>query len=280
MKTVEYTPESPMKHPLRVVVEFLREIIFLRELIWALFVRDIKAQYRQSYFGYIWMLAPPLVTSLTWYFLNSQGIIRVEDTKVPYGIFVLVGQVLWGAFSASLLMPLRAYNSSRPVVMKLKVAPEAFLIASLGRVFFDLSVRVVFIIPILLFFGVSLSIESLLFVPVLIALCWVGLSIGIFFVPLGALFQDVGQALSMLVPFAMYLTPVVYPTPEHGFAGELMKYNPIAPFIEAGRDWLTLGAADNSFQLLLFMICSIVLSVVGFLILRIVRPRLIERMGM
>jgi len=280
MKPIVYTSESPLKHPVIMIAEFSREIFSLRELIWALFVRDIKAQYRQSFLGYLWILAPAVATSATWFFLNSQGIVRIEETKVPYAIFVLVGQVLWSAFSASFLMPLSAFNSCRPVVMKLKVSPEAFLIASLGKIFFDLFVRVLFLIPILLVFGISLSWESLLFLPTLLALCWLGMAIGLFFVPLGSLFQDVGQALAMLVPFWMYLTPVVYPTPEEGFAGALIKWNPVAPFIEAGRDWLTLGQSGNPGALVAIFFLSVFLSIGGFLVLRVVRPRLIERMGM
>lgn len=280
MKSIVYTSESPIKYPLQFVFDFFREIVSLRELIWALFVRDIKAQYRQSFLGYIWILAPAVATSAAWFFLNSQGIVQVEETKVPYAIFVLVGQILWGAFSASVLMPINAFNACRPVVMKLKVAPEAFLISSLGKVFFDLLMRILFLIPILLVFGISLSWTGFLFLPILLVLCWLGMAIGVFFVPLGTLFQDIGRALSMAIPFAMYLTPVVYPTPEEGFASTLMKWNPVAPLIEAGRDWLTLGHAGNSGLIVVLFVFSVILSVLGFLVLRVVRPRLIERMGM
>ncbi|MBC2601077.1 ABC transporter permease [Puniceicoccus vermicola] len=280
MKPVIYTPDSPLRRPVNMIAEFFREIVSLRELIWALFVRDIKAQYRQSFFGYLWIIAPAVATSAAWFFLNSQGIVRVEETKMPYAIFVLVGQVLWGAFSTSLLMPLSAFQACRPVVMKLKVAPEAFLIASLGKIFFDLFVRVLFLILILLIFGIGFSWGSLIFLPILLALCWLGMAIGLFFVPVGSLFQDIGQALTMLVPFAMFLTPVVYPAPEEGFAGALMTWNPVAPFVEAGRDWLIFGQAGYSELIIGLFISSIFLSIAGFLVLRVVRPRLIERMGM
>lgn len=280
MKPVVYSAESPLKQPQRLMADFFREVVSLRELIWALFVRDLKARYRQSFFGYFWILAPVIGTTAVWFYLNSQGIVEIDESEIPYPVFVLVGQVLWGAFAAALLMPLSSFNASRSVTMKLKVAPEAFIISALGKVFFDLFVRVLFVFPILLAFGIGLSWESLLFFPILLALCWIGVAVGLFFVPLGSLFQDVGQALGMVVPFLMYLSPVVYPTPQAGFAAELMDWNPLAPFINVGRDCLTLGDAEGWGSLLLITMLAVILSVFGFLIVRIVRPRLIERMGM
>lgn len=277
---VEYTAESQMRHPLRLVFEFIQEIVSIRELIWALFVRDIKAKYRQSIFGYLWIVAPALATTAIWFFLNSQGIVRVEESKIPYAAFVLVGQILWGAFSASIIMPLAAFNGSQSVVMKLKVPPEAFVIASLGGVFFDIFVRVLLLVPILLFFDISFSWSSFLFLPILLALSWMGLAVGLFFVPIGSLFSDVGRALSLVVPFLMYLTPVVYPVPTEGFAGSMMKWNPLVPFIEAGRDALTLGTFSGAGSLVGLTVASIIVSGCGFLMIRVVRDRLIERMGM
>ena len=69
-----YTPESPLRHPGRLLRALLRDLLAARELAWRLFVRDLSANYRQTYLGYIWAFLPPLLASATFIFLQSQGI--------------------------------------------------------------------------------------------------------------------------------------------------------------------------------------------------------------
>jgi lipopolysaccharide transport system permease protein len=81
-----------------------------RELAWRLFVRDITAQYRQSIFGIFWAFVPPLITSLVFILLQSNNILNIGETDIPYPVYVLVGTILWQLFSESLNAPLK--NSS------------------------------------------------------------------------------------------------------------------------------------------------------------------------
>ena len=65
-----YTPESPLKNPGRLLRAMFRDVLAARELAWRLFVRDLSAQYRQTYLGYVWAFLPPLVASATFIFLQ------------------------------------------------------------------------------------------------------------------------------------------------------------------------------------------------------------------
>ena len=72
-----YSPEPLLGHPVVLVRSIARDLLAARELAWRLFVRDLSAQYRQTFLGYIWVFLPPLAASLTFIFLNSQGIVRI-----------------------------------------------------------------------------------------------------------------------------------------------------------------------------------------------------------
>jgi len=43
-----YTPDSPIRHPARMLHDMFRDLFAGRELAWQLTVRDIRAQYRQT----------------------------------------------------------------------------------------------------------------------------------------------------------------------------------------------------------------------------------------
>jgi len=59
-----YTPESPLRQPRKFVRELISDLWGSRELAWRLFVRDLRAQYRASLLGYLWVFLPPLVAGL------------------------------------------------------------------------------------------------------------------------------------------------------------------------------------------------------------------------
>lgn len=91
-----YTPESPLRNPLKLIRDIFSDIWRTRELIGMLFIRDIKAAYRQTYLGYIWILIPAIATTAVWYYMTSQGLIEVSETPIPYPAYVMIGQIIWG----------------------------------------------------------------------------------------------------------------------------------------------------------------------------------------
>ena len=100
-----YTPESPLRHPGRMLAAMFRDLLACRELAWRLFVRDVNAQYRQTFLGYIWAFLPPMVASATFIFLNSQGIVKIATPGVPYAAFAMMGTLLWQVFVDSVQNP-------------------------------------------------------------------------------------------------------------------------------------------------------------------------------
>ena len=280
-----YSPESPLRNPLKLILTIFADIWRSRELIGMLFQRDLKAAYRQSYLGYIWILLPAIATTAAWYYMTNQGLINVGKTNIPYPAFVMIGQIIWGTFTAAFGAPQMGFNGGSAVFMKLKVPPEAFLANAIAKIIFDLLVKTVLIIAIFAIFWNELTISwTILLVPVGLAITMLfGASLGLFMVPLGSLYSDVGRIVAMAMPFLMYTTPVIFPLAKgDGLAATLMSWNPLSPAIEVTRCWLTQGAADPNlvFGLLILIPISLTLGIVGLVILRIAMPHLVVRMGM
>ena len=58
---VTYSPDSQVRQPRQLAQEMWHDLLASRELAWRLLVRDISAQYRQSFLGVFWAFVPPLV---------------------------------------------------------------------------------------------------------------------------------------------------------------------------------------------------------------------------
>ena len=248
-------------------------------LAWQLFCRDFKAQYRQSLLGYVWAFVPMLATTLTWVFLSSQNLVNVGETEIPYPVHVLIGSMLWNLFSKSMLGSMEGFQSGRDVFVKIKCPPEAFVAGGVTHVIFDTLLQCLLLVPAFFLFDLRPPSE-IMFVPLgMFSLSLLGVSMGYILIPFASLYGDVARLVAFALSFLMYLTPVVYPTPTEGLAGQIVELNPVAHILDTTRTWLTVGSADSILPFLSISIGSIFLLVGGVVFVRISLPHLISRMG-
>ena len=275
-----YSAESPLAHPVKLVKEICSDIWRCRELTWILFTRDLKAQYRQTFLGYVWVFVPLLSTMLVWMFLKSSNAIQVADTPISYPAYVMLGSMIWGVFTASINQPLNSFNAGKTVFMKLKVPAEAFIFAGFSSIIFDQIIRMVMLAPILYVLKVPLASTAWLFPVGILCTMMMGMALGFLMLPLGSLYTDVTRAVGLALGFGMYLTPVVYPPPTGGITAQIIHYNPLTAFVMTTRDWLTVGHSDYAFAMLGWTCGAAVLLMFALVVFRVTLPHLIERMGM
>lgn len=274
-----YTPGSPLRHPGRLVREMLRDLAASRELTWRLFIRDTSAQYRQSIFGYLWVLIPPLVASLPFVYLNSQGVVKINDTAIPYAAYAIIGTVIWQVFADSLNAPLRAVTIAKVMLVRINLPREAILLSALAQVVLSFVVRLVLLIGVFVWFRIVPPPTAVLFPLGILSLILTGFVIGVLITPLGILYSDVQQTLPILTTFLMLLTPVLYPVPQSGMAANIAGFNPLTPLVMATRDWLTTGATVHAGAFIVVTLIALVILIFGWAIFRIAMPHLIARIG-
>jgi lipopolysaccharide transport system permease protein len=242
-------------------------------------VRDISAQYRQAFLGFLWAFILPLANTLAWIFLNSTGIIKVADTTMPYPAYVFTGTMLWAIFMDALNAPLAQVNAARGMLAKLNFPREALVVSGIYQVLFNASIKIVMLLGALIFLGITPGWSLLLFPLGILSLVLVGTTFGLLVTPVGMLYTDVGRALPLLMQFLMYVTPVVFPIPKTGWAATLFTLNPLTPIILTTRDWLTGFAPGYLGFFLLVNIAVVVLLLVVWVVYRLAMPILIERMS-
>jgi lipopolysaccharide transport system permease protein len=275
----KYSPAPILGHPVVLLSSMLADLHAGRELAWRLFVRDINAQYRQSYLGYVWALLPPLAGSLTFIFLNAQGLMKAGATGIPYAAFAMIGTLLWQVFADALSFPLASLAQSKSMLTKINFPREAILIAGLLMVIFNFLIRLVLLTGILCLYHVHPGGSLLMLPAAVIALIMTGSAVGLLIAPLGALYGDVGKSLPIITSFWMLLTPVVYPAKTTGLAGWLASWNPVSPLIITARESLTGSPITELTPFLCVFGISALVVLMGWIGFRITMPHLIARMG-
>lgn len=279
LKETVYTPASRLRKPGQLLCAMFADLFASRELAWRLFVRNVSAQYRQSVLGYLWAFLPPLATMAVWVFLNDQKIINVDDTGMPYPVFVLTGTVLWQTFVDALNSPLKAVNESRGMLAKINFPREALILAGFGEVLLNFLIRALLLAAILIYYRIALPVTVPLVFPGVLALVILGLMFGLLLTPLGVLYSDIGRGIGIVAQFWFFLTPVIYPLPESGLAAVLTRCNPVTPVLLTVREWLTVGHASQLAWFWLVTVGAVCLLLCGWLIFRLAMPHLIARMS-
>jgi lipopolysaccharide transport system permease protein len=274
-----YTPDSPLKHPGRLLRGMLRDLLSSRELAWRLFVRDLSAQYRQTYLGYFWAFLPPLVASVTFIFLNSQGIVKIEGTGIPYPAFAMIGTLLWQVFVDAITFPSQAVNAGKSMLSKINFPREALLMGGLYMVLFNLAIRLLLVAAVMIIWKISPGPSLVLFPVALFGLLAAGMAVGMAILPVGTLYGDVTRGIPIITQFWMLLTPVVYPPKVHGLAGFLSTWNPLSPLVTTARETLCNQPLTLFIPFLAVSLISLVFVFLGLIVFRLVMPMLIERMG-
>ncbi len=274
-----YSPEPAIQHPAVLLRDLVRDVSAGRELAWRLFTRDLKAQYRQTYLGYVWAFLPPLVASLTFIFLQSQGITNIAGTGVPYAAFAMMGTLLWQTFVDSMQSPLTAVTSAKPMLAKINFPREAILMAGMYMVGFNFLIRLVLLVAVMAVWQVVPGATLVLFPLAILGLVLCGFAIGMALVPIGGLYGDVTRAIPIVASFWMLLTPVVYPARTEGLAGWLAVWNPISPLITTARATLTGHPLEHLTAAIFVTLAAMIVSLMGLLAFRLVMPHLIVRMG-
>ena len=276
---VIHTPESLLRHPDQLFRQMWRDLLASRELAWRLMVRDISAQYRQSFLGVAWALIPPIVMAVGFTLAGQAQIINIGETDIPYPAYVMFSTSLWQTFVEAISGPVEAITKAKPMLARVNFPREAIILAKVGEVLFNFGIKLILIIGLFIRFHISVSWTVILAPVALIHLIMLGTLFGTLLSPLGVLYQDVSKGLSTLTGFWLFLTPVVYPVPNEGLFSLLVRLNPATPLLVTARELATAEAISEPVGFWIVSILTFVGLLLTWIAFRLSIPYVIERVS-
>lgn len=278
--TREYSSSSEMRRPRHLVSAILSGLWSGRSLARRLFIRNLTSTYRQSLLGFLWILVPTVAQIATWSFLAKQQLLVTEQLPgVPYIVFIAVGSLLWQLFFDAIQGPLQSVSANQGIITRINFPRESLILVSASEVGFDFAVRTVLVAGICLYFGVTWSLTTLLAPLFILGLFLVGLSIGLLLTPIGILYHDIGRTLTILSPFWMVLTPVIYLVPETPVFRIWSAVNPPAGLLSSARDLLLTGDTTMFVVALTWLAVSVPLFLIALIWFRLGFPIFVERLA-
>ena len=251
----------------------LREIWQYRDLLKIYIRRNIITQYKQTILGPLWIIIPPVLTTLVFTVIFG-NIANISTDGLPKPLFYMAGIITWNYFSTVLTSTSNSLAGNAGIFGKVYfpriMIPLATLISSLVRYFIQLILFIGFMGYFLINNPKSIEIQFQLLwlLPVFIIIMGLqGLGFGLLFSALTAKYRDIRFLIGFGVRLLMYASPVIFPL---SMVPEKYKWiilaNPMSAVIESFR-YIFLGVGQISSNAILYSISFTgTLLVLGLLI--------------
>jgi len=214
-----------------------------RDILIVLLQKELKVRYNNKALGFLWSIANPLASAVV-YLIAFQVLMRI---RIPDYILILItGTFTWQWFSNVVGSAPNAFVTNAPLIKKVSFPRSIVLLcmASNHLIHFLMSIPVILLFLVL--HGRYPTLAWIYGMPLLIVINFVmvyGMALALSSINL--FFRDMERLINIVLNFAFYLTPVLYPVEtvppklQH-----LLLLNPAAPLISAWRDLLMNGKVD------------------------------------
>jgi lipopolysaccharide transport system permease protein len=240
----------------------LKELWDYRELLFFMTWRDIKVRYQQTALGAAWAIIQPLLNMIVFTVFFGR-LAKVPSDGIPYPLFAYTALVPWQFFAFGLT------ESANSVVANERLVTKVYfprLIIPLARIFaglVDFALAFIVLIGMMVWYGVRPSL-AVIALPFFLAFAVATtLGVGLWLSALNVQYRDVRYAVTFVVQFWLFASPVVYsstlvPVRWRAWYG----LNPMAGVIEGFR-WALLRKAPAPGIMLVVSVLVVALVLIG-----------------
>lgn len=211
MLDTEEMPVTFIKPSRGWVLPQIRDIWAYRELLYFLVWRDLKVRYKQTFLGVLWALIKPFFLMVIFSVFFGK-LAKIPSEGIPYPIFAYAGLLPWSYFAQSLNACSNSLVGNSHLITKVYFPRLIIPISSVIAGLVDLAISFSILLAMMFYYQIFPTLGVLL-LPLLIFMAMTtALGAGLWLSALNVQYRDTRFALSFLVQFWFFATPVVYPS--------------------------------------------------------------------
>ena len=262
-------------HYIRLLYNFIKDLVESRQVIWDLTKKDLKQRYLGSYLGVLWAFIQPTITVFIFWFVFQVGFKSMPVDNFPFVLWLVCGMFPWFFFTDAWSSATQSIMTNsflvKKVVFRVSLLPIIQIMSALlVNSFFILVLFLMFAL-----YGYPPSIYNLQIIYYWFALICLVFGLSLITSTLVIFLRDVGQLVGMLIQFGFWATPIFWslkmiPEPYQVF----FKINPMYYIIEGYRNsfiyhkwFFELGYLN-----LWFWFVTALLAVAGVVVFKKLRP--------
>lgn len=234
------------------------------ELLWGMTEKELRARYKHTVFGFLWLVSNPLLQMLIIGFIFP---LFVKQPVTHYYYYLFTGLLAWNFFSLSLNKAVPSVVNERSLIKK-AVFPRAVIPISiiLSNLINYLAAFILFLVPIL-FLGTLTAGSLLYFLIGLVLLIMFTVGISLLTSALNVRFRDVNFFVQAILIVWFYATPIIYSFSQipHNLLW-LWRFNPLTSCVQFMQHALVGSALPGWFMFTSNTFAIIVILVLGIVI--------------
>ena len=277
-KIVVYEPDNSIKKGYALIFrEIYRDIVDNKWLTYQLFKRDFVATYKQSLFGIFWAILLPIISVGTFIILSRAGLFSIGEIQIPYPIYAILGMAFWQIFSAGIIGSSNALIKAGSMITQINFSKKSLVFASAGQSIVSFVIQFVLVCLLFMFYGIAPSWAILLVPIMIIPIILLMLGLGLVLSLLNGIMRDVGNVISLLMTFLMFLTPILYAKPTKGVLMVITQFNPLYYLIAGARNLILSGTIVEPEGFVISTAGSMVIFIVSLVGFHLTETRISER---
>lgn len=223
---------------------------------------QLKSEVANSYLNWIWWVLDPLCFMLIYTFIFGYVF---HSSELYFPVFIFIGLSMWDFFNRTVTNSVKIVKNNKAIVSKVYLPKYILILIKLWVNAFKMMVSFGIVVLMMLFYRVPVSLNLLLFVPVLMALGIFTFGCCTFLLHYGVYVEDLANVVSIVLRFVFYLTGIFYSVEKRipGWGELLNRYNPLAYLITAMRDALIYAKTPDLLMLAVWLAVGLVLSLAG-----------------
>lgn len=246
-------------------------------IAWRLFLRGLVQQYRHSSLGIVLAFAPVSLTVLVFVLGRRSQFFASETGGVHSAFYGAFGVLLAQAFVESLGSMQRLFAGNHALLRRQNLPIEAPLLAGLIDFVFRDLMRLLVIVGLMAAFEVGPTAWSPLLPWTILGVSVAGGAIGLLTAPLAGLTGDLQVVSRVLMLVVAAVVPVFMIPPPDTVLHDVQQANPLTWLFDGARA-IAYGGPGSIAAGLAMPLAAAALFLLAWLLCRIARPHVVERM--
>ncbi|MEX3894775.1 ABC transporter permease [Paraburkholderia sp. BR10954] len=262
------------------MIQRLRFAWAYRDFVMSSILNEQRIRFAGSKLGGVWMLLHPLLeVSMYALILSSLMASRLKGLSGPfsYAIYLTAGSMAWSLFSEIINRCLSVFTANAHLLKKISFPAMCLPLIISGSALVS---NLLLLAAVTAIFGLVGHLPSLqmLFVPLLIvATLTLALGIGLILGTLNVFMRDIGQIMPVVLQFAFWFTPIVYPIDVIPQPYRwIYQFNPMFQIVSAYQDVLVFHRMPALSGVLVVLLVGIVLITLAVLLYSRAKPEIVD----
>ena len=237
-------------------------LIYIRDLLYILVVRDIKLRYKRSMLGLAWSLLNPLAQLLVFQFVFG---VLLESNVPHFATFLFTGILVWTWFQSSLLAATEAIVGNRELIKRPTFPTPLLPLIAISSEMIHFLLAIPVLLLVLIFDDVPLT-GTVLALPLIMLVQFIlTLSLAYLVAIFQVSFGDTKYLLGIILHLLFFSTGIFFDINQISSTYQPLLYlNPMTHLVGAYRDILLTGQLPAFDSLLLLTLLALGILWLGY----------------